>query len=110
MIIDIQASGFPLTECLREHTRKRLQFVLGWAGNEARQISVALSDDKAAPDGKDKRCRIHVPIVGARDILIEDVQEDLYLAISRAAERIERLMTRRLAHRRERIAALKAKV
>jgi len=105
--INIQARGFDLTEGLREHTRKRLQFALGWANHEVRSITVCLSDVNGPRGGNDKRCRIQIPLAGSRDVVIEDVDADLYVAINRAAERIERTMARRLerlrGHRREQI-------
>lgn len=101
MNIHIQAQGFDLTEGIREHTRKRLQFTLGWARHEVRSVSVYLSDVNGPRGGHDKRCRIQIPIVGARDVVIEDVEDDLYVAINRAAERTERTMTRRLERLRQ---------
>lgn len=112
MNINIQAQGFPLTEGLREHTRKRLQFALGSVSREVRQINVSLHDVNGPRGGKDKRCRIQIPITGGRDIVIEDMDADLYLAISRAAERAERSIVRRLErrrmHRRERLTGKRA--
>ncbi len=109
MNISIQARGFDLTEAIREHTRKRLQFALGWANHEVRSISVCLSDVNGPRGGNDKRCRIQIPIAGSPDVVIEDAESDLYLAINRAADRTERTMARRLArlrgHQRERISA-----
>lgn len=105
MNIHIQAQGFDLTEGIREHTRKRLQFTLGWDRHEVRSVTVYLSDVNGPRGGNDKRCRIQIPIVGSRDVVIEDVEDDLYVAINRAAERTERTMARRLErlrnHRRE---------
>jgi putative sigma-54 modulation protein len=107
MNINIQARGFDLTEGLREHTRKRLQFALSWANHEVRSITVCLSDVNGPRGGNDKRCRIQIPMPGSRDVVIEDAEADLYVAINRAAERTERTMARRLerlrGHRRERL-------
>lgn len=44
MRIDIQARGFDLTEGLREHTVRRLQFALGWSYHDVRSVSVRLFD------------------------------------------------------------------
>ncbi|ENO82006.1 putative sigma 54 modulation protein/30S ribosomal protein S30EA [Thauera sp. 28] len=38
---------------------------------------------------------------GAADLIVEDVQDDIYVAIDRASERIGRLLDRRLAQLRE---------
>ena len=101
MRIDIKASGFDLTEGLREHTVRRLQFALGWANHDVRAVSVRLSDINGPRGGKDKRCRIQVPFAGTPNVVIVDTEADLYVAIDRAAERAERAVVRRLERLRE---------
>jgi ribosome-associated translation inhibitor RaiA len=101
MRIDIKASGFDLTDGLREHTVRRLQFALGWANHDVRTVTVRLSDINGPRGGKDKRCRIQVPFPGTRHVVIEDTESDLYVAIDRAAERTGRAVVRRLEHLRE---------
>lgn len=100
MRIDIQARGFDLTEGLREHTVRRLQFALGWANHDVRAVSVRLFDINGPRGGKDKCCRIQVPFAGAANVVIEDTEDDLYVAIDRAAERAGRTLARRLARQR----------
>lgn len=101
MRIDIQARGFDLTEGLREHTARRLQFALGWAGHGVRSVTVRLSDVNGPRGGNDKRCRIKIPLPGGQDVVIEDTEADLYVAIDRAADRTERTVARRLERLRE---------
>lgn len=107
MRIDIQSRGFDLTEGLREHTARRLQFALNWASHDVRTVSVRLFDINGPRGGNDKRCRIQIPISGGQDVVIEDTESDLYVAIDRAADRTERSLARRLQrlreHRHERI-------
>ena len=113
MRIDIQSRGFDLTEGLREHTERRLQFALNWASHDVRTVSVRLFDINGPRGGNDKRCRIQIPISGGQDVVIEDTEADLYVAIDRAADRTERALARRLErqreHRHERIAADEAR-
>lgn len=101
MRINIQARGFDLTQGLREHTERRLQFALGWADHDVRSVSVCFSDVNGPRGGTDKRCRINIPLVGGQDVVIEDAEADLYVAIDRAAGRTERTLARRLGRRRE---------
>lgn len=42
--IDIQTSGFILTDGLHGHARRRLQFALNWANHDVRKVAVRLSD------------------------------------------------------------------
>ena len=101
MRIDIQARGFDLTEGLREHTARRLQFALGWSNHDVRSVTVRLFDINGPRGGEDKRCRIQVAFPGTPNVLIEDTAADLYVAIDRATDRAERAVTRRLERLRE---------
>ena len=60
-----------------------------------------LSDINGPRGGRDKRCRIQVPFAGKPNVVIEDTESDLYVAIDRAAERAERAVVRRLERLRE---------
>jgi ribosome-associated translation inhibitor RaiA len=80
---------------------RRLQFALGWANHDVRKVNVRLFDINGPRGGKDKRCRIQVPIPGTQNVVIEDTETDLYVAIDRAAERTERAVVRRLERLRE---------
>lgn len=101
MQIKIQARGFPLTEALREHAERRLRFALSWAGYDVRKVVVRLSDINGPRGGDDKRCCIQVVFPGTQDVVIEDTESDLYVAINRAVDRAERSVARRLARQRE---------
>jgi putative sigma-54 modulation protein len=101
MNIDIQARGFELTEGLREHTMRRLHYAVDWASDEVRTIHVRFSDINGPRGGNDKRCLIHIPIPGKPDVVVQDVESDLYVAIDKAADRMERVLARKLARARE---------
>lgn len=96
MHMNIQANGFVLTAALKVYTEKRLLTALGWAGNHLRELHVSLSDINGPRGGRDKRCRILVQISGGKGVVIEDTETDLYHAIDRAAERVDRAVVRRI--------------
>ena len=100
MQIDIQSQGFALTHALREYTERRLQFALTRVGDRIRRVTVRLFDVNGPRGGPDKCCRVRVMLNGLAAVVIEDVEADLYRAIDRAADRIGRTVTRRMAHRR----------
>jgi len=100
MRIDIQTRGFELTSALRAHAERRLQFALDWAGREVRNVNVCLSDINGPRGGNDKRCSIQIAI-GEKNLVVEDTEADLYLAIDRAVERSKRMLSKRLARLRE---------
>lgn len=101
MRINIQTSGFKLTDGLREHTERRLQFALSWARHDVRKVVVHLSDINGPRGGNDKRCYIQVPLPHKPDVVIEDTESDLYVAIDRAVDRAGRSVARRLERQRE---------
>jgi ribosomal subunit interface protein len=101
MRINIQARGFELTEGLRQHTERRLQFAIDWASDEVRTVKVRFSDINGPRGGHDKCCTILIPIAGQRDVVIKDIEADLYVAIDRAADRVERTLSRKLERVRE---------
>ena len=101
MHINIKARGFALTNGLREHAERRLQFALGWADEHLRQVSVRLSDENGPRGGEDKRCRIQITFRGAPSVVIDDTEADLYVAIDRAADRAGRSVARRLERQRD---------
>ena len=62
-----------------------------------------LSDINGPRNGPDKSCRLQVSLVGLPDVVVDDIESDLYVAIDRAANRAGRTIRRRLTRRRDRI-------
>ena len=102
MNISIQAQGFELTEALRAHTLRRLQFSLHWAQRVVKQFQVRLSDINGPKGGLDKRCHLQIQLSNDSDVSIQDTEGDLYVAIDRAIERGKQTITRRLDRKRAR--------
>lgn len=100
MQITIQAYGFTATEALREHVTKRLRRALERCPDRISRIMVRLSDINGPRGGVDKRCQIQVRSPALADVVIEDTEADLYVAIDRAAERAGRAAVRQLARQR----------
>ena len=96
MQITIQSRSFKLTDALRNHVQTRLGFTFSRASNRVQFIQVRLSDLNGPRGGIDKRCSVKVSMGGLPDVVVEDVQTDMYLAIDRAASRAARTVMRRL--------------
>ena len=105
MRIDIHSSKFALTESLRSHIERRVQFALSWAYHRLPHIQLRLDDVNGPKGGVDKVCRIQIPVAGGKPVVIEEIQADMVTAIDRAIERAARTISRRIersrAHRRE---------
>lgn len=100
MQIDIQARGFTLTDALREHVERQLQFAIHRLQEQVVRVSVRLSDINGPKGGKDQQCRIQIHVGGIPDVVIEDTEENLYVAITRATSRAGRTLRRNLRRAR----------
>lgn len=101
MKIDIRAQGFDLTDGLREHAERRLNFALDWARHDIGKVVLRFTDVNGPRGGQDKRCQLRIPLPGMRAVVIEETAADLYLTIDRALDRAARTLERRLSRQRE---------
>jgi ribosome-associated translation inhibitor RaiA len=101
MQIVIQARGLDLTAELREYVDRRLRFAFDRASYVLASVSVVLSDINGPRGGNDKCCRIRLVGNEALDMVVEDTQADLHVAVDRAADRAGRTLARRLARQRQ---------
>ena len=101
MRVDIKTSGLDLTDGLREHTERRLEFALDRAHYDLNTVIVRLSDINGPRGGADKRCQIQIPLPRHGDVVIEETDADLYVAIDHAASRAGNTLARQLARRHE---------
>lgn len=101
MQLDIQTNGFSLTDGIRDYTKQRMQFALNRNAKHITKIKVRLADINGPRGGIDKRCQIDISLAGRNDIVIEDTETNLYVAIDRASDRCARTLSRRLERARE---------
>lgn len=101
MQLDIQTNGFSITESIRHYTTQRMQFALDRNDGKIIQARVSLADINGPRGGVDKKCQINLALAGQNNIVIEDTEADLYVAIDRASDRCERTLARRLERLRE---------
>lgn len=100
MQVDIQAHGFALTDGLRQYVLKRLNNSLSHSDDHIMRVIARLSDINGPRGGEDKRCLIELRLKQAPEVVIEDTESDLYIAIDRASERAGRTLARRLGRQR----------
>lgn len=100
MRVDIKTSGIALTDGLREHTERRIEFAFDRAHHDIHNITVKLSDINGPRGGFDKRCQIQIPLPQHHGIVIEETDSDLYVAIDRAVNRAGNTLGRQLSRRR----------
>jgi len=103
MHIDIQSRPFSLTDSLRHYSDRRIRSALTRFEGHIQRVSMWLSDINGPKGGRDKHCRLQIVLAGNTDVVIEDTQTDLHVAISRAVERAGRSMARKLDRKQSRI-------
>jgi len=96
MQIDIQARQLSMTRSLNRYTQRRIRFALLRFEENIQRVSIWLSDVNGPRGGKDKHCRLQLMLAGNADVIIEDTQENLYVAINRAIERASHSLVRKL--------------
>lgn len=97
MKIDIQASDFSLTDSVLIFIKERINFTLNSRFDQIQRITIRLSDVNGPQAGIDKRCNVKVLLPRMKEIVIDDVKADIYVAIFRAIDRASLTVNRRLA-------------
>jgi len=99
MKIDIQAYDFSLTDALRSHAERRLRFALTCCDSYILRVVMRLSDINGPRGGVDKRCHLLLVLDGLTDVVAEDTEANLYVAIDRATDRAGRNLVRKIDRR-----------
>ena len=101
MRIYVRSRGFELTDALRVHAERRLLFALGRFGTRLQSVTVRMDDVNGPRGGADKRCQIAARLAPYGAVRVEELDGDLYGAIDRAADRLDRAVAREIERRRE---------
>jgi len=96
MRIEIASPQFSVTEAIRGHLEERIGRSLAHFESRIGRVRVGLADVNGPRRGNDKRCRIECHIESLCRVEVEAVNPDLYAAIDRAAEKLERAVERHL--------------
>jgi len=101
MRISIRALGMESTQAIREHVERRVLFAVGRFSTRLEEVSVRLGDANGPRGGTDKTCRVVAGVDGAGQVVVEDADSDLYVAVDRATSRLGRAVARAVNRRRE---------
>jgi putative sigma-54 modulation protein len=96
MLIDIQARDFTLTDALRQHAENRIRYALSRNDERILRVVMRFADGNGLRGGADKRCHLRVVLCGMPELVTDDTEANLYLAINRATTRASRTLARRL--------------
>lgn len=99
MQVMMVADEFALTPSLRDHLERRLRSAFSPVRNKIRSVAVRLRDLNGPRGGRDMLCQVSVTMPGQPEVVVREVQEDMYgaidLAVKRAAYRAVRIMSRK---------------
>ena len=100
MILDLRSSNLSISEALREHIVRRLDFALRRFASRVHRVVVRLVDVNGPRGGLDKRCRIIAHLSPSGSVIVEATDADVYVAASQAAIRLDERIARALERRR----------
>lgn len=97
MLIQMNYSAVTSSEAIEEFVREQLDRTIARFQERLTRIEVHLADVNASKSGPaDKRCRLEARPAGRDPLLAEASADDMYDAISEAADKLERVLMTRL--------------
>lgn len=93
-MLDISVHGVT-SPALVDHTQQRLTAALDQLADHVVNVQVKLEDLNGRSKGQDKRCQVVVKLKHDEPVVVDEVDDDMYLAISRAADRVKNVVGRK---------------
>jgi ribosomal subunit interface protein len=101
MQLAIHAPKIGTTESLESHIEHRIAAALDQYGKRINSVDVKVQDINPGHGGVDKSCQVLVHLNRSGTVMVEEVQADMYAAVSLAADKIKSAVGRELEKRRE---------
>jgi ribosome-associated translation inhibitor RaiA len=96
MRLTIRSRNLDLTTELRDHATRRMYFALSRWSPVLRRVDVTLADINGPKGGIDKVCRIRVRAPRIGELVVEERDADVTVAVDLAANRMARTVARAL--------------
>ena len=100
MRIEIQATNFRLKPKARSFLLKRLNYAFRRTSDFVQLISMRLSDVNGPRGGVDKSCLVRIRMPGQSDVVVENTETNLNLAVHSAIRRARRSVLRQMKKQR----------
>jgi putative sigma-54 modulation protein len=107
MKIEVRSSNLPISDALRAHVARRLDFAIRRFAARVEEVVVRLVDVNGPKGGPDKRCRIIARLTPERSVVVEATDADAYMAVTQAAIRLDERVSRAITRRRPRPLAVR---
>lgn len=101
MEIEIRTQGTDLAEAIRRYAGRRIRFALGRFAPRVGRVVVRISDINGIRGGVDQCCHITAELPAKGQVVVEQVDADLFTAIDRASERIGEALRREIQRTRD---------
>jgi putative sigma-54 modulation protein len=102
MRIHLHSRGPRVSSDLGLHATRRLRFALDRFADRIRSVVVQFRDPNGPRGGVDALCQLRVSLTNGEVLVVEQLSEDPFLAVGRAADRMRRTVRDRIERRRER--------
>ena len=99
MEIEIQGNT---SNALDEHVTARLEAAVNQFAGRVGSVHVRLSDINGPKGGVDQSCKVTVQLKPTGNIIVEETSEDMYSAVSFAADRVKQAVGREIERRKDR--------
>lgn len=94
MNVMVRGLNVAVSDSVGSHIERRLQFALERFWDRIADVQVRLSNMHGKRSGIAKRCQVTVRMRRLPPIRIEETDDDMYVAVDRAADRIGQLVSR----------------
>lgn len=101
MELTVHGHHVPVSEALATHAEDRFGAALGQHNGWVTTVVLRLEDLNGPKGGIDKRCHATINLKAGGTVVLEEVSDDLYAAISTVADRAKQTVGRKVAKMRE---------
>lgn len=97
MVCEVCGSSTLATESVVAHVMSRINSAIGRFDDRVGHVRVRLDDVNGPKGGKDKRCTVDISMArGGAHVIVRELSEDLYAAITGAAHRVKAVISRKV--------------
>ncbi len=101
MEIEIRIQGTDLADAIRRYAGRRIRFALGRFAPRVGRVMGRMSDINGVRGGVDQCCHVSVQFPPKGQLVVDQVDADLFTAIDRASERIGQALRREIQRTRD---------
>lgn len=96
MQLKVHGQNIEVTEAIANHVESRFTAALDQHERHVEDVTIRLEDVNGPKGGVDMRCKATIHLRPGEVIVVDEVEDDLYAAISVAADRAKHVVARKL--------------